>query len=163
MNDLKCDCAIVCGYPACEDGTPSPILKSRIDKAIELYQHRQIQYILVSGGAIHNQHNEAHCMAQYALKKGIPQAALIIEDQAKSTYHNMMYAKEKMKEYQLDSCFVVTNSWHMIKARYYAKKFHLHYYPQNAKKPPQMSYVTVLFYTIEMPINLLINRLKGYY
>lgn len=60
------DCAIVCGYPANEDGTISNILKSRIDKAIELYQNHEIKYIIVSGGSIHNQYNEALTMKDYA-------------------------------------------------------------------------------------------------
>ena len=41
------DCAIVCGYPANEDGTISNILESRIRKAIELYHKKEIRYIPV--------------------------------------------------------------------------------------------------------------------
>lgn len=156
------DCAIVCGYPANEDGTISNILKSRIDKAIELYQNHEIKYIIVSGGSIHNQYNEALTMKDYALKKGIDEIAIIVEDRAKSTYHNMMYSKEKMKEYGLKDCYVITNSWHIIKAKYYAKKFELDYLMLKCSKPKGMSYLQVIILTVYMPINMFINRLKGY-
>ena len=72
MKEQRKDCAIVCGYPTNEDGSISSILQSRIDKAIELYRNHKVNYIIVSGGAIHNQYNEAYCMKKYALTKAIP-------------------------------------------------------------------------------------------
>lgn len=162
MKISKKDCAIVCGYPANDDGTISAILQSRIDKAIELYKNHKINYIIVSGGAIHNQYNEATCMEKYALEKDVDKQAIIVEDRAKSTYHNMMYAKQLMIQYHLVNCYIITNSWHMIKAEYYAKKFALDYQKINANKPKDMSYIKVILYTIYMPFNMFINRLKGF-
>lgn len=156
------DCVIVCGYPANEDGTISDILKSRIDKAIELYHDHQVQYIIVSGGAIHNQYCEALIMKEYACKHNVNEDMILIEDQAKSTYHNMMYSKEMMLKHDLETCYVITNSWHIIKARYYANKFHLNHQMIKANKPDHMSIVKVMILTVYMPFNMLINRFKGY-
>lgn len=160
-NDML-DCAIVCGYPANEDGTISYILQSRIDKAIELYKQGNIGYIIVSGGAVHNQYSEAKVMEKYAIKNGVPKEKIIIEDQAKSTYHNMMYADELMKQYHIKTCYVVTNSWHMIKAKYYAKKFHLNFQTMTCSKPQHMSYLKVICLHVYMPLQMLKMRLKGY-
>ena len=88
------DCAIICGYPANEDGTISSILKSRIDLGIDLYMTHQVRYIIVSGGAIHNAYNEAEVMRDYATEKGVPKENILIENQAKSTYHNILYSKK---------------------------------------------------------------------
>lgn len=156
------DCIIVCGYPTNEDGTLSTILKSRIDKAIELYHQHQSSYIIVSGGAIHNQYSESRAMAEYAIKHGVPQANILIEDQAKSTYHNMMYSQIIMIQNHFQNCYIVTNSWHVMKAEYYAKKFDLNYCVVKANKPEGMSSLRQLFLHIDMPINMLINRMKGY-
>lgn len=156
------DCVIVCGYPTNDDGTISTILKSRIDKAIELYHDHQVRYIIVSGGAIHNQYSEALTMKEYACQHNINEDIILIEDQAKSTYHNMMYSKEIMKRYDLKTCYVVTNSWHVVKARYYADKFHLDHQMVKANKPEHMSSLKVMLLTIYMPINMLINRFKGF-
>lgn len=156
------DCVIVCGYPANDDGTISYILESRIDKAIELYNENKVNYIIVSGGAIHNQYCEALVMYNYALKKGVKASHLLIEDKAKSTYHNMMYSKEIMLQYGLKTCYVVTNSWHIVKAEYYAKKFDLDYTMMKCHKPAHMSYFKVLLLTIYMPMNMFINRMKGF-
>ena len=156
------DCAIVCGYPTHEDGSISPILKSRIEKAIELYQNQEISYIVVSGGAVHNSYSEAYAMQKYATLKGIPKDKILIEDQAKSTYHNMKYSQIIMKQHHLHNCYVITNSWHIIKAEYYAKKFNLNYIMKKCCKPENMSYFKVFVLHIYMPINMFINRLKGY-
>lgn len=156
------DCAIVCGYPTNDNGTISDILKTRIDKAIELYQEHQINYIIVSGGAIHNQYSEAYTMRDYAIQHHVPKERILIENQAKSTYHNMMYSSEIMKKHCFQTCYIVTNSWHMCKARYYARKFDLDYLPIKSQKPSNMSYFIYIALHIWMPINMLINRLKGY-
>lgn len=155
------DCIIVCGYPTNEDGTISSILKSRMDKAIELYKINPCKMI-VSGGNIHNSHSEALCMQAYAIKQGVKVEDIFIEDQAKSTYHNMMYSKKIMDKNQLQTCYVVTNKWHQVKANYYADKFHLDYEPVSANKPEDMSSFKAWLLEIYMPINMFINRLKGF-
>lgn len=156
------DCVIVCGYPTNEDGSISDILKSRIDKAIELYQKHEVFYIIVSGGAIHNAYSEAYSMKDYVLSKEIETQFIFVEDKAKSTYHNMKYSQEIMRNNDLKTCYIVTNSWHKIKAKYYAQKFNLDFEMINANKPENMSYLKVILLTIYMPVNMFINRLKGY-
>lgn len=156
------DCVIVCGYPTNDDGSLSNILKSRIDKAIELYDHHQVRYFIVSGGAIHNQYSEALAMKAYALKKGVKDEDILLEEKAKSTYHNMKLSQVIMEQYHFHDCYIVTNSWHKIKAKYYAEKFHLNFEMVNANKPQGMSYFKVFILTLDMPLNMFINRLKGF-
>lgn len=157
------DCAIICGYPTLENGTLSPILESRIAHAVQLYQHHEVQYLLVSGAAAHNTHSEALAMAAYAYEHHVPQEAILIEPQAISTYHNMKYAKEIMDNHHLQSCIIVTNSWHMIKAVHYAKKFHLSYSKSACPRPRSMSSLQAFLLCLYMPLNMLYNRFKGYY
>lgn len=156
------DCVIVCGYPSNDDGTISNILESRIKKAIELYKNGEVNYLILSGGAIHNSYCEALVMKEYAFNAGVNIENILLEDKAKSTYHNMMYSKDIMIQYNLNDCYVVTNSWHKIKAEYYAKKFKLDYEMINADKPLGMSWFKVLLLTIDMPINMLKMRMKGF-
>lgn len=156
------DCVIVCGYPTNLDGSLSPILESRIAMGVELIKSGQARYLLVSGGAVHNAHSEAQAMYQWAITQGLSENQILIDNQAISTYHNMYYAAQIMKEYGLSTCIVVTNSWHLIKARHYARKFHLNYRLRSCQKPTGMHWVTVVGLTLYMPINMLIMRLKGY-
>ncbi len=155
------DCIIVCGYPTNEDGTISSILKSRMDKAIEIYRTNPCKMI-VSGGSVHNPYSEALCMKDYAIKQGVKSGDILIENQAKSTYHNMMYSKEIMDKNHLQTCYVVTNKWHQVKANYYADKFNLDYESVSSNKPEDMSLFKAWLLEIYMPINMFINRLKGF-
>ena len=39
-KNKNCDAIVILGYPALKDGTPSPILRERIKKGIELYNRK---------------------------------------------------------------------------------------------------------------------------
>ena len=64
---------IVLGYPADNNGNPSPILKARLDKAIELYRKGVARKIIVTGAAVDNEFVESEVMAVYLVNNGIPQ------------------------------------------------------------------------------------------
>ena len=111
----KYDCAIVCGFPANSDGSPSLIMKSRVEKAIELYRHNKINYIIFSGGKVYNTYEEAAIMEKYAISLGLDKKIIIKENKAISTYHNLLYCTKIMNEHNFNSCLVVTNGWHLRK------------------------------------------------
>ena len=67
------DCAVVCGYFANEDGTPSEMMKSRVDKAAALWKQKKVGYLILSGGAVHNKYVEAEIMKKYAMEQGVPE------------------------------------------------------------------------------------------
>ena len=46
------DCAVVCGYPAEADGSPSRILKTRVERAAELWKTGRVRFLILSGGAV---------------------------------------------------------------------------------------------------------------
>lgn len=157
------DCAIVCGCPADDDGKVTNTLKSRCDKAIEIYHQGYCQYLLMSGGAAHNQYVEAQVMKEYALLKGVKEENIVIETKSLSTYHNMMYCEKIVKEHHWIRCLVVTNSWHLRKTNHYAKKFHLNYQMIQAEKPEGMSWIRVGYLHVYMYLTTYFNLLKGLY
>lgn len=163
QKQSKYDCAIVCGYPANNDGNPSSIMKSRIEKAVELYKQGKVKYLIFSGGSVYNQYEEAVVMANDANKLGIPESVIIKETKAKCTYHNLMYASEIMSENNLNSCLVITNSWHLRKADHYARKFKLNYAMVMANRPKGYGIIRVVW--LHMYTNLIMyrNMFKGYY
>lgn len=83
------DCVVVCGCTVGEDGRPSAILRSRVDKAVELWKDKKIRYVIMSGAAVHNPYVEAEVMKRYAMECGVPEAYILEEKQAVSTYHNL--------------------------------------------------------------------------
>lgn len=67
----KYDCAIICGYPANIDGEPSTIMKSRVEMGVTLYKKDRIKFLILSGGAVKNEYQEAKIMASYAISLGV--------------------------------------------------------------------------------------------
>ena len=156
------DCVIVCGYPANDDGTISEILKSRVDEGIALYKEGYVKKMIMSGTNAHNEHVEALVMKDYALSEGVKKEDILLETKARSTYHNMLYSKDIVLEHHLKTCYVITNSWHLRKADYYARKFDFDYEMIQSKKPKCFSVLKVIYMHLEMHIMTYINLLKGY-
>ena len=157
------DCAVVCGYPANEDGEPSDILKTRVDKGIELIKSGRVKYLIFSGAAVANEFTEAEVMKKYAVSQGVSSDVIIKEEQAVSTYHNMMYVKEIMENKGFKNCVVVTNGWHLRKARHYSRKFDLDFVMEKASNPENESIFTTLWRYISVNLHMFYMRLKGYY
>ncbi len=158
IKDIVYDWGVVCGYPASDDGSPSLIMKSRIEAGVKLYQAGKIKKILVSGGAVKNQYVEAKVMKAYAIKLGVKKEDIIVEDKSVSTYHNLMYCSKIVKD---DQCLVITNSWHLRKADHYARKFKLNYAMYKAKAPQSFSILKIIGLHIDCNLIMYRNFFKG--
>ena len=157
------DCVVVCGYPAEIDGTPSLIMKKRVEKAVNLILSGKAKYLILSGGAVANKHIEAEVMKKYAMQLGVSEAMILEEKAAMSTYHNMMYVKEVMKQHELSNCIVVTSGWHLRKADYYSGKFGLDYVMAKAEEPEDTSVRSTLWKYLSINFQMYYMMVKGYY
>lgn len=99
------DYILILGCSIRKDGTPTPLLRGRIDKALEFYR-RQIELtgkapILVPSGGQGSDEtiSESRCMCNYLLEQGVPQEHILMEDQSRNTYENMLFSKEKIREH----------------------------------------------------------------
>lgn len=159
----KYDCAIVCGYPANRDGYPSKVMKSRIQKGVLLYKQGKVKKLILTGGAVKNEFVEAEVMKEYAKYLGVKDKDIIIEKQARSTYHNMMYCRDLMQVHHLSNALVVTNSWHLRKADHYARKFKLDYAMVESDAPESYCKLWVWYLHLHTNLTMYHNLFKGYY
>ena len=159
----KYDCIIVCGYPANENGVISDIMKTRVEKAVDLMKEGKSDCLIVSGGSVANKYIEAEVMADYAIRSGISENVIIKEKAALSTYHNMMYTKSIMEQNEFKNCIVVTNGWHLRKADYYSRKFKLDYVMVKAKEPENEKKIMTIWRYISVNFQMYYMMLKGYY
>lgn len=102
------DVAIVLGCPSKSDGSPSDCQKGRALIADQLYEAGWTENFIVSGGAVHNQWNEAEALAEQLAARGIP-ADHIVEDRlAAHTDENMYYATRIMETHGWTTAFVIS-------------------------------------------------------
>lgn len=101
--DKDRDVMIILGCGIRKDGTPSPILAGRIDRALQFYREQAEQtgrdmVFVTSGGQGPNEViSESASMKAYLMQKGVPGDHIIEEDQSTSTYENMLFSKEKIE------------------------------------------------------------------
>ena len=117
------DYIIVLGAQVRENG-PSPVLKYRLDKAVEYLEENPDTICIVSGGQGSNEPwSEAEGMARYLQEKGIDTARILPEDKSQTTEQNITNSKKLMKEGA--SVGIVTNNFHVFRALQIAKKYGL--------------------------------------
>ncbi len=98
------DFMIILGCGLRKDGSPSPLLQGRIDRALAFYRKQKAQtgrelIFVTSGGRGPNEAiSESAAMKRYLLQQGVPAERIIEEDLSTSTFENMKFSKEKIRQ-----------------------------------------------------------------
>jgi len=108
----------------------TPLLKRRIDKAVEAYhksKNSNIKIIASGGQGGDEKISEAQAITNYLLEEtDVPQDAIILEDQSRTTYENLLFSKELGEELVAKPQFLfVTNDYHVFRTSTYARKLNM--------------------------------------
>lgn len=108
------------------DGKVPPLLASRLDKAIEVYNAGGGKATIIpSGGQGEDEPRpESEAMAEYLLEKAIPAGKIVSEDQSTTTFENMQFSKmiiEKRSKTPGRILFVTSN-YHVFRTALIARK-----------------------------------------
>jgi uncharacterized SAM-binding protein YcdF (DUF218 family) len=107
---------IVLGYPADDDGNPTPEQLARVTEAVREYERGVAPRLVFSGGAPGNQFVEADVMARVAAAQGIPPSAIFVETKAKDTIQNACFAAKLMSNHGWRSAEVVSSQYQLPRA-----------------------------------------------
>lgn len=105
--------AIVFGAGLRRDGTPSPILRDRVETAVTLYFDGKVEKILMSGDNRFENYNEPESMRQYALSLGLPAQAIALDYAGRRTYDTCYRAKAI---FGVESALLVSQRFHLPRA-----------------------------------------------
>ena len=115
------DYIIILGCKIKEDGTLTPLLKGRVDKAIEfrnqqLKENKKDLIFVPSGGKGKDEViSEAEAIKNYLLEQGIKEKNIVIENKSKNTYENIKYSNKLINNKNANICFSTTN-YHVLRA-----------------------------------------------
>lgn len=123
IPEFNKDFIIILGSRINSDGTLTPLLKARVDKAIEFgnrqYEKtkKKIVYVPSGGKGKDEVTSEALAIKDYLIEKGIKEKQILIEDKSTSTIENMRFSKEKIDEVNSDAkiSFSTTN-YHVFRS-----------------------------------------------
>lgn len=119
----ECDdsvCAIVLGAGVRGDGTPTWMLRDRLDTAIALYENGTVDKLLMSGDHHTAGYDEVNVMKQYAIDAGVPSEDIFLDHAGLCTYDTMNRAKNI---FCLEKAVVVTQKYHLYRAVFLARSF----------------------------------------
>jgi len=119
------DCILVLGCRVYDNGSPSPMLRDRLARAVELYNMGVSPILLMSGDHGREEYNEVGSMKRYAINAGIPSSDVFMDHAGFSTYESIYRAKEIFGAKKI---IVVTQEYHLHRALYIAKQLGLEAY-----------------------------------
>lgn len=100
--------------------SPSPILKYRLDTAVELWNRDLAKKVLVTGDYRKDGYNEVDVMADYLIARGVPSDLIDRDYRGYSTYESIYNA---VFEYQYHKAVIVTQQYHLYRALYIADNY----------------------------------------
>ena len=123
------DFLIILGCGLRRDGSPSPLLRGRIDLALAFAEKQKAStgkepIFVTSGGQGPDECiSESASMKRYLLEKGVAPERILEEDRSTSTFENMKFSKEKIWAVnpQGKVAFFTTN-YHVFRSGLYARR-----------------------------------------
>lgn len=109
------DAIVVLGAGINWDGSPSTVLKDRLDTAIALYNADVAPKIIMSGDNSDSTYNEVMAMALYAEDQGVSADDIFCDHAGISTYDSMYRLRYV---FMVDRCVLVTQEYHLYRALY---------------------------------------------
>ena len=108
--------AIVVLGAAQYNGRPSGALAARLDHAIDLYKEGEATYLITTGGNLPGDvYTEAQTGFIYAHKRGVPEAAILMEDTGRSTLESIRNVRAIFDTYGLHTALFVSDRSHMLR------------------------------------------------
>lgn len=119
----KADAIVVLGA-AQYAGKPSPVLKARLDHAMELWDRGMSQRLILTGGkGTGDTTSEAAVGRVYAQRHGVPDSAILLETSGRTTRESMQTVAKIMESKGLRSAILVSDPFHMLRLWIIARRF----------------------------------------
>ena len=128
---FQADCILIFGCGVKEDGTPSFMLRDRLEQGILLYQAGAAKKLLMSGDHGSTEYDEVNAMKSYAMAKGVPSTDIFMDHAGFSTYDSLYRARDV---FGVKKVLLVTQAYHLPRAIYVAERLGLDAYGVPAKE-----------------------------
>jgi uncharacterized SAM-binding protein YcdF (DUF218 family) len=110
--------AIVVFGAAEYSGRPSPVLRARLDHALDLFHRGLAPVVITTGGAaLDPTFSEGGVGRDYLMHHGVPERSLIAETQGRDTSESAERVAVIMNANGLHSCIAVSDGYHVFRIR----------------------------------------------
>jgi len=116
--DLHSADAIIVFGAAEYSGRPSPVLRARLDHALDLFHRGFAPVVITTGGAaLDPTFSEGGVGRDYLMHHGVPERSLIAETQGNDTSESAARVAVIMRANGLRSCVAVSDAYHVFRIR----------------------------------------------
>jgi uncharacterized SAM-binding protein YcdF (DUF218 family) len=99
------------------NGDPSPVLRARLDHALDLYRRGQVRQIILTGGTgPGDTTSEAAAGKQYLIEQGLAADALLLEDRGTTTWESLQNAVPLARANRIGAVMLVSDPFHMLRS-----------------------------------------------
>ncbi len=110
--------AIVVLGAAQYNGRPSPVLQSRLDHALKLYQLELAPVVVLTGGVgAGDRESEATVGKRYLRARGVPAKRIVLRPRGRSTHESMDDVAEWARAEELDTLLLVSDPFHLARLK----------------------------------------------
>lgn len=112
------DAILVLGCGVRPDGSPSLMLRDRLDMGLQLYEAGAAPKLLMSGDHGSTGYDEVNAMKDYATDRGVPSEDVFQDHAGFSTYESMYRARDVFAARRV---IIVSQRYHLYRALYDAR------------------------------------------
>lgn len=104
-------------------GRPSPVLRARLDHAVDLWRRKLAPVIIVTGGTGRGDTtSEAAVSRRYAIRQGVPAKAILMETNGRTTSESMDAVATLMAQRHRRDVLLVSDPFHMLRLTILARR-----------------------------------------
>lgn len=129
--------AIVVMGAAQYNGTPSPVLRARLDHALDLYRQHMASLVVVTGGKQEgDRFSEAESARNYLVLRGVPPNRILQEDEGRNSLESISAASSMLLNRGYRNVLMVSDPFHMLRVMQIARDYGLEPYSSPTRTSP---------------------------
>src|SRR5678810_1148237 len=118
-------------------GRPSPVLRARLDHALDLWRRGLAPRLIFTGGTgVGDTTSEAAVSRIYALKHGVPDTAILMQNEGRTTRESLAAVSAIMHARQMRTAILVSDPFHMLRLRILSSQYGVNAYTSPTKTSP---------------------------
>lgn len=118
-------------------GRPSPVLRARLDHAIDLWNRGLAPQVIFTGGTgTGDTTSEAAVSRVYAMRHGVPDTAILLENEGRTTRESIAAVSAIMRARHMRSAILVSDPFHMLRLRILSRQFGVKSYTSPTQTSP---------------------------
>lgn len=99
------------------NGRPTDVFESRLQHGLDLYNRGLAPVIIVTGGKQEGDtYTEAETGEQWLIDRGVPEGAILMENEGRDTWANLRGARDAAQGYDIESVLIVSDGFHLFRA-----------------------------------------------